>query len=128
MNFALELAAGALPGIGVDLPALLGHREPESEAAALVAWGAVVLPARDLAVTVERLLPLLSDPAISDRLAERSPEPVPTFAGTDDPEQRALARVFPEYRLARWRRPAHDLSSEAQVVGLLLGSPEFQRR
>jgi uncharacterized protein (DUF1800 family) len=128
MNFALELAAGALPGIGVDLPALLGHREPESEAAALVAWGAVVLPARDLATTVERLLPLLSDPAISDRLAERSPEPVPTFAGTDDPEQRALARVFPEYRLARWRRPAHDLSSEAQVVGLLLGSPEFQRR
>lgn len=82
MNFGLALAAGKIPGISVDLLALNDGHEPASARAALLVYGHLILPERNLDATVKRLTPMLND---------------------KDPML-------------------------AQVVGIIIGSPEFQRR
>jgi hypothetical protein len=142
MNFGLELASGRVPGVRFDLDAPVDGREPESTAAALAAYGAALLPARDLGPTLERLTPLVADPQLAARVAERAPaggeldlgpEPLGarTVGGGDEQRAsrrlgRALVDLFP------WPEPMAAAgavpSSRASVVGLLIGAPEFQRR
>jgi hypothetical protein len=125
-----------------DLDAPVDGREPESTAAALAAYGAALLPARDLGPTLERLTPLVADPQLAARVAERAPaggeldlgpEPLGarTVGGGDEQRAsrrlgRALVDLFP------WPEPMAAAgavpSSRASVVGLLIGAPEFQRR
>ncbi|MFN7942793.1 MAG: DUF1800 domain-containing protein [Thermoanaerobaculia bacterium] len=151
MNFGLELAAGRIGGVRFDLPALDGRREPESAAAALATYAALLLPERDVAPTVAKLAPLLARPDLARRVADRAPkseagdEPLAEGAieealparpalgerprGEDrDPFARAAraSRYFPE---ARPMAAAGETPTVlAGVVGLVLGSPEFQRR
>ncbi len=65
MNFGLALAAGRIPGVRVDLLALNDGHEPESAQAALVIYGHLILPERNLDATVRRLTPMLNDPSFS---------------------------------------------------------------
>src|SRR5262249_37502789 len=53
MNFGLQLAAGRVRGVEVDLPALTGGREPESREQALAVYAGLLMPGRDLAATLE---------------------------------------------------------------------------
>ena len=48
MNFGLQLAAGRVKGVDLDLTALDGGREPESREAALRTYSALLMPGRDL--------------------------------------------------------------------------------
>jgi uncharacterized protein (DUF1800 family) len=80
MNFGLALASGRIPGVSIDLVALNNGHEPESAQAALIAYGKIILPERNLEATMKRLMPMLNDPTL------------------------------------------------AQVVGIIIGSPEYQRR
>ena len=116
MNFGLHLASGRVAGVGLDLDALNGGREPESPEHALRTYAALMLPERDLDATVKRLEPLVRDPEVSGRVeraaAELDPEPDP-----DPPSAVAAAR------------PGVAAGTTIEtVVGLILGSPEFQRR
>jgi uncharacterized protein (DUF1800 family) len=148
MNFGLELAAGRIPGVRFDLAALDGRREPESVQAALATYAALLLPERDVAPTVAKLGPLLAQPDLARRVADRAPpgeaaDPLfdagameearpPRGEGPRrddrDPFARAAraSRYFPEARpmAAAGETP----TALAGVVGLVLGSPEFQRR
>ncbi len=150
MNFGLELAAGRVPGIEFDLEALIDRREPESAEAALETYARALLPERDTAATVAQLVPLLVDPEVARRIAERAPESgAATFdsmdlfedtegmrapdgsgsgrgAGRDVSRLPGLAALFaPAEPMARADEPP---SVVAGVAGLILGSPEFQRR
>jgi uncharacterized protein (DUF1800 family) len=80
MNFGLALATGRIPGVRIDLVALNNGHEPEDAQAALLIYGRLILPERNLEATFKRLTPMLNDPNLS------------------------------------------------QVVGIIIGSPEFQRR
>lgn len=135
MNFGLELAAGRLDGVEIDLAALAGYREPESPSDALRTYARLLLPERDLGETVRRLGPMLRDPELAERLeaaVDEDTEPTPDpFAGEMD-----LADERSGEGDSYWR-DAHDHHDHAalgppsaveQVVGLILGSPEFQRR
>jgi uncharacterized protein (DUF1800 family) len=93
MNFGLALAAGRIPGVRVDLLALNHGYEPESAQAALLIYGHLILPERNLDATVKRLTPMLNDPAVAEATGD----------STNDPML-------------------------AQVVGIIIGSPEYQRR
>jgi uncharacterized protein (DUF1800 family) len=93
MNFGLALAAGRIPGVRVDLLALNHGHEPGSAQAALVIYGHLILPERNLDATVKRLTPMLNDSAVVAAAGESSNDPM-----------------------------------LAQVVGIILGSPEYQRR
>ncbi len=138
MNFGLALATGQLPGVRLDVTALLGGREPESAEEALAACLPLLLPERDPAETLRRLRPLVRDPRLAEKVDAKAPapeEPSPMA----DPALEAL--LFPG--LAQegdaeggegWRRPpgkeasAQAHTALAQVVGVILGSPEFQRK
>jgi uncharacterized protein (DUF1800 family) len=93
MRFGVHLAANAIDGVRVDLPALLGGREPESAAAALRAFGAALLPERDLAAAYAHLTPLVGDAAFARRVDEAARaadardgrEPVMDEAEADEP-------------------------------------------
>ncbi|HVU95199.1 MAG TPA: DUF1800 domain-containing protein [Puia sp.] len=101
MNFGLALAAGRVAGVQIDLLALNNGHEPESAMAALTIYGKILLPERDLAATEKRLTPLLTDPGLVQK--------VNAAAGD------GFAMV-------------QDRGMLAQAVGIIIGSPEFQRR
>jgi hypothetical protein len=71
--------------VRVDLLALNHGHEPESAQAALLIYGHLILPERNLDATVKRLTPMLNEPDSTDPML-------------------------------------------AQVVGIIIGSPEYQRR
>ena len=123
MNFGLALASGRIPGVHVDLLALNNGHEPESAQAALLIYGHIILPERDLAGTVKRLTPMLTDPAFSRKVEDASRN------GDTASGNGADAGMMPDSgRVAM----AIDGESKdpmlAQVVGIIIGSPENQRR
>jgi uncharacterized protein (DUF1800 family) len=109
MNFGLALATGRIPGLSFDLAILNNNHEPESAQAALVTYCKLIMPERDLDQTIKRLTPMLNDPNL--------PQKVNTAAAGHD----EMAVTEPTPALIS---PA----TTAQVVGVIIGSPEFQRR
>ncbi|MEM7048326.1 MAG: DUF1800 domain-containing protein [Acidobacteriota bacterium] len=124
MTFGLELAGGRVPGVRFDLEELLERREPASAEEALEAFLPVLLPERDPSPTLDRLLPVVRDPSFADKVAEAA-QAAPSGAMDD--------RLLP-WDGPRSRRRSMSVavssppSATAYVVGLILGSPEFQRR
>jgi hypothetical protein len=101
MNFGLAIAGGRIPGVTIDLLALNNGHEPESAQAALLVYGRIILPERNLDATVKRVGPELSDPTFSHKVEEAIGDSAASSG--NDPML-------------------------AQVVGIIIGSPEFQRR
>ena len=112
MNFGLALATGKVPGVKIDLVALNNGHEPESALAALETYSRIMLPERDLAATIKRLTPMLNDPNLSQKVDAASGK-VDTVSGKVDAASGGV-----------------DMASSGveQVVGIIIGSPEFQRR
>jgi len=106
MNFGLAIASGRIPGVHFDLAALNDHREPESAQAALETYTRLILPERQTAETVRRLTPMLSDPALAGKV--------------DAASNRMANEQGPE--------PGPSPAMLSQVVGIIIGSPEYQRR
>jgi uncharacterized protein (DUF1800 family) len=118
MNFGLALAAGRVPGVQIDLLALNNGHEPESAIAALDVYGKILLPERDLAATEKRLTPLLTDPGLAQRVN----------AAAGDGAMAARPGDWPAKPVPMAKAPAEDRAMLAQAVGIIIGSPEFQRR
>jgi hypothetical protein len=82
----------------------------------LVIYGHLILPERDLDATVRRLTPMLNDPSFSKKVEDASvgtPQDttgvgLATNVGTMDGDAKGPML--------------------AQVVGIIIGSPEYQRR
>jgi uncharacterized protein (DUF1800 family) len=102
MNFGLALAGGRVPGVKIDLLALNNGHEPESAKAALYTYGRIIMPERDLSSTMKRVEPLLNDNGLVQRVSEAARDSTMVMAP--------------------------DNSVLAQTVGIIIGSPEFQRR
>jgi uncharacterized protein (DUF1800 family) len=115
MNFGLQFATRRVRGIDLNLPALHDGPEPESSEAALRIYAEILLPGRNLGPALKLLAPMVSDPALPERIAQAAPRP--------NAEDVAAANASAPPR----RRPAEPTEIQ-QVVGLILGSPEFQRR
>jgi uncharacterized protein (DUF1800 family) len=128
MNFGLNLATGRVAGVTLDLASLAGHREPESLEQALGTYAALLLPERDLSETLRRLEPMVRDPELGGRV-ERAAAEVPPPAVEmieDDVDDIDDVKISDRRRQERPPRGAPDPIQ--QVVGVILGSPEFQRR
>jgi uncharacterized protein (DUF1800 family) len=111
MNFGLALAAGRIPGVRIDLAALNNGHEPESAQAALITYGRIILPERDLEPTIRRLTPMLTDPALAQKVDEASSK------ATMAPDEGQVGKVM-----------GTGNPMLGQVVGIIIGSPEYQRR
>jgi hypothetical protein len=139
MNFGLALAGGRVPGVKIDLLALNSGHEPESSAAALAIYGKILLPERDLAATEKRLTPMLNDKGFAQRVNDASanvPPPAdrmmapPVGNGMGENPAGGAMREMPVGGgdSVMTYVPVNDNSMLAQVVGIIIGSPEFQRR
>lgn len=117
MTLGLTLAAGDLRGARPDLDALTGGRQPESVDAALRTYVESLLPGRDVAPTVALLRPIVHEPAFARRLAEAA-EPEAAIPALDDDG------VFEDRDVP----PPSARDTAAFVVGVVLGSPAFQRQ
>ena len=135
MNFGLQLAGGRIGGIHLDLPALAGGGEPESLAAALATYVPLLLPERDASATISRLEPLVKDPELLRKIENQEPpegDPQTAQMGSRGRDEWDIASAGGGRRRERFGpplpTPQPDASPLAQVVGVILGSPEFQRR
>jgi uncharacterized protein (DUF1800 family) len=143
MNFGLALASQRIPGIKFDLAALNNHHEPESSQAALDIYGKLLMPERNLDQTIARLTPMLNDPNLLkkvDDAAGKSNSANPQMDNTDNDQMMEMqsakalkAKVNKggakqdRIEYAMQSLPGNN-SMLSQVVGILIGSPEYQRR
>jgi len=141
MNFGLALTSGRIPGVTVNLAALNDHHEPESPQAALMTYSKLVMPERDLDKTIKQLSPLLTVPDVAVKvndavtktpIASNTPPPA-TFSGMDavsggEELTKKKDAVPPPKVTASAQNTKNNGSMLAQVVGIIIGSPEYQRR
>jgi uncharacterized protein (DUF1800 family) len=134
MNFGLALASGRIPGVRIDLAALNDGHEPESAQAALVTYGRIILPERDLQSTIQRLTPMLTDPALVKKVDEASTKATVASGEADMIDAVRADKVTIEAGgkkrdITPVEKPVGTGNPMlAQVVGIIIGSPEYQRR
>ena len=139
MNFGLALASGRIPGIRVDLAALNNRHEPESAQAALMTYCKLIMPERKLDETVKRLTPMLTDPNLMQKVDEASSQKIYAKVGQPAPMSMTSAdKATANSKLnltgeqannaAAMQSAAGNNSMLTQVVGVIIGSPEYQRR
>lgn len=137
MNFGLALSSQRIPGIVINLVALNRNREPESTEAALITYARMIMPERDLSQTIERLRPMLNDSQLQQKIedsAEKSVTPQEKPLIEEDPlmmstinGKAGVKGTFGKNQV-RPQIAAGSNTMLAQVVGIILGSPEFQRK
>lgn len=138
MKFGLALASGKIPGVKIDLLALNQGHEPESTEAALRTYSKILLPERDAEETVKRLTPLLNDPELEkkvDKAADKASPNLAAAAASDEADGEMMnytktatsskIRAGSDYSSAKSDDKSNMLT---QVVGIIIGSPEYQRR
>ncbi|HEX8315186.1 MAG TPA: DUF1800 domain-containing protein [Flavisolibacter sp.] len=138
MNFGLAFASNRIAGVKVDLMALNNNREPESAEEALRVYSKILMPERNIDETVKRLTPLLNDPELQKKIDLAAGQTATSKAAAQD--DRAGDEMMekggkgakkmggkkngePQIVLAKGNN-----SMLGQVVGIIIGSPEFQRR
>ncbi|TZF84808.1 DUF1800 domain-containing protein [Pedobacter sp. BS3] len=131
MNFGLALASQRVPGVKVDLAALNNHREPESTEQALLVYSKLIMPERNLDETVKHLTPLLNTPDLGQKVAKAASKAnannTMTMTGNKDDVLASMNDEKPAKK-ASVNTNKNNNQMLAQVVGIIVGSPEFQRR
>lgn len=142
MKFGLAFASQKIPGVSFDLTMLNNNHEPASAVEALSVYSKIMMPERDVEATVKRLQPLINDPSllqkVEDAAEKKNVNSENKINMNDDNEM--MGKTISEGKLARQMlrkknnkeiavpAVAGNSSMLAQVVGIIIGSPEFQRR
>ena len=140
MNFGLALASQRIAGVKINLLALNNNHEPESSEAALLTYSKIIMPERNIDETVKRLTPLLHDPELEkkvDNAADKAPAKQQMAntnedANTDEEmagknkKQSKIQTDANSFAAVKTAKETNNMMS--QVVGIIIGSPEFQRR
>lgn len=129
MNFGLAMATGRIPGVRVDLAALNNNREPESPEAALATYSKLLMPERNLSQTIKQLTPMLNEKDLVNKV-EAAAAKTPQVSKDEemDKEMNAVAKKGQKKGRTAQINANGNNSMLAQVVGVILGSPEFQRK
>lgn len=137
MNFGLALASNRITGVKIDLAALNNHHEPESSEAALETYAKIIMPERDLSTSIKRLTPLLNDPTLMDKVDQAASKNAPKTSQMEENKDNLMMAEASEAPAKGNGKGAKakikqnsfgDNTMLAQVVGVIIGSPEFQRR
>ncbi|WP_316817093.1 DUF1800 domain-containing protein [Pedobacter nyackensis] len=126
MNFGLALATQRISGVKINLAALNDNHEPESADAALLIYCKLIMPERDVQETVRRLKPMLNDPNLIDKV-ETAAVGMQTMGTQDKVEVKTANKGFGK-KTNKIVTAAGNNTMLAQVVGVIIGSPEFQRK
>lgn len=134
MNFGLALASKRIPGVSFSLAALNNHHEPESAEDALTKYSAIVMPERNLTSTINRLLPMVKDAQIASKINQAADKNQTPMSRNNDMvmEDKMEADNYKTKKKGKYQEAVSldfgDNSQLAQVVGIIIGSPEFQRK
>lgn len=137
MNFGLAIGAQRIPGVAVNLLALNNNHEPESIEDALKTYSAILLPGRNQTENINRLTNLVRDESLQSRLdkALASTQSASTtqedMTGGSDMMGDVMARSKGKGKGEGKKMPAMEAAVSGQVahvVGIIIGSPEFQRK
>lgn len=123
MNFGLDIAANQIRGTHSDLLQLNNNHEPENANAALITYTAILLPERNQENTIKRLSPLLTTPDFKEKIAVAIETKVKVnkteMMSSNEIEINEMKNINQDKNIKKML---------AQVVGIIIGSPEFQRR
>lgn len=122
MNFGLALATQKIPGVRVNLLALNNDHEPESADEALRAFSKILLPERDNEENIKRLTAMVRDANLEQKIAVAAAKTKNNNMDEEGEEEtrRQVTGGKEDYK--------KEITSMAQVVGIIIGSPEFQRK
>jgi uncharacterized protein (DUF1800 family) len=127
MNFGLALASQRIPGIKFDLLDLNNNHEPESSEAALMSYSKLIMPERNLDKTIERLKSMLNDPDLIKKVETAASQNNKMQDAVNEDDDLVINEKITDKKVNNSVKMAGD-NMLAQVVGLILGSPEFQRK
>lgn len=136
MNFGLAIASQRIPGVQIDLMALNQGHESESAEAALVAFGKMMMPERDLNQSINQLTPLLNDPQLQQKVENKANQQQvvqKTGMGEGENEQMNMQNKDAKKPSLTNKFTSNETNKAnanllSQVAGIVIGSPEFQRR
>lgn len=121
MNFGLALATQKIPGVRVNLLALNNNHEPESADEALRAFSKILLPERDNEENIKRLTAMVRDANLEQKIAVAAAKTKNNM--DEEGEEETRGQVTGDKEDVK-----KEVTSMAQVVGIIIGSPEFQRK
>ena len=136
MNFGLAFATGKIPGVTLDLLGLNQHHEPESAEDALRIYSQLLLPERNQDANIKRLTALINDNKVGDKIDAAANN---TPSQNSEPESEMMLPAKAEQKqekamLSKKNKPftlstlPGNNTTVAQVTGVIIGSPEFQRK
>jgi hypothetical protein len=132
MNFGLAIAAQRIPGVGMNLLALNNNHEPESVDDALQTYSTILLPGRNQKENIGRLTSLVRDEALQARLDKALASTQSTATSEEDMTggvDMMGEEKTPKMRKGKEKKMETGVSGQvAHVVGIIIGSPEFQRK
>ena len=141
MNFGLAFASEKIPGVKLNLVALNNNHEPESTDAALVVYSKLLLPERNQDENIKRLTALVHDVNLEQKINEAATKapiaaPVTDISGGDDMmmntpknnKQNEKAALNKKNIPVAMLYAKGNNSTVSQVAGIIIGSPEFQRK
>ncbi len=146
MNFGLAFASQKIPGVKLNLAALNDNHEPESAEAALAVYSKILLPERNQEENIRRLTVMINDASlekkisdaaekntnvVKDDLLTMSEDMIDTDAGG---KKNRRGNANEKKAFSKKNLPITTVYVEgnnntvSQVAGIILGSPEFQRK
>jgi len=134
MNFGLSIAGNKIKGVSSDLKQLNTFKgifhEPESVQHALEVYAQLIMPYRDLEETLRILEPVVNVENLTTKIESASAQFDTTRSmsgGMADGD--SLTVVEQDFNKGDNRKSRKENASILeQIVGIILGSPEFQRR
>ncbi len=113
MNFGMAIAAQKIPGFKTNLLQLNQNHEPESVEEALQIYTKLLLPVANQKENSERIISIVRAQNIDLKIASASKD----TGGMQDMQKESMTEMNNT-----------PLKSMAQVVGVIIGSPAFQRK
>ena len=113
MNFGMAIASQKIPGFKTNLLALNQNHEPESVEEALQIYTKLLLPVTNQKENSERIMSIVRAQNIDQKIASATKD----TGGMQDMQKETMAQMNNT-----------PLKSMAQVVGVIIGSPAFQRK
>jgi uncharacterized protein (DUF1800 family) len=113
MNFGMAIATQKIPGFRTNLLQLNQNHEPESIEEALQIYTKLLLPVTNQKENSERIISIVRAQNIDQKIASATKD----STGMQDMQKESM---MPQDNM--------PLNSMAQVVGVIIGSPAFQRK
>ncbi|MFY7899288.1 MAG: DUF1800 domain-containing protein, partial [Chitinophagaceae bacterium] len=147
MNFGLAFATDKIPGVKQHLLKLNQNHEPESISDALTTYSKILLPERNHEKNIERLTKVLSEGNFAKKIEEAVKNTPNAYASNSDmlttTDESMQVQTVSKKQVQKNEKAALSKKNNTvinvayatgnnsmigQVVGVIIGSPEFQKK